>query len=324
MKILMPLLILAFTLQSCGNKTQKATSDNNSNSGDPQQRGADSSEFTSPLRLNEKLELGKIYTDTIEFIELDDNGDDPLMRINKNKNPGSLIYDWTIEYDFVKGEEVEIQWKMDSIRYAGDTEFLQYKEFLVSAKRLKTLKLTNKKVKFLWREMRYVEDLDSEFNVITLDEEYIKTISEPEKAALAYLATSIGNECEWDGKANENRSNLKCKILWALDLGYQCSPKHLDFLRFWFRNNEDILKELENCPTTPDGATVQDTFDEIDLEIKDNKITTFFKASGINMREEKSWSWTEKHFFEFKDNELILIKKDISPMEQGKFEVRGN
>jgi hypothetical protein len=53
-------------------------------------------------------------------------------------------------------------------------------------------------------------------------------------------------------------------------------------------------------------------------------ITVFFKANGINMREEKTWSWTEKHFFEFKKNELILLKKDISPMERGIFEVRGN
>jgi hypothetical protein len=149
-------------------------------------------------------------------------------------------------------------------------------------------------------------------------------MTEPEKAALAYIATFIGNECEWDGKANENRSNLRCKILWALDLGYQCSYEHLSFLRLWFRNNKDILNELENCPTTPDGATVQNTFDEINLEIEGDMITVFFKANGINMREEKTWSWTEKHFFEFKKNELILLKKDISPMERGIFEVRGN
>src|SRR5690606_19473377 len=188
---------------------------------------------------------------TIEFIEFDDNGDYPLMFVSNGKDTASLVYDWTVEYDFVKGEKIEIQWKIDSIHYAGDQEYLDYKEFLVSAKKLKPLKLTDKKVKFLWREMQYLEDLNGEFNVITLDEEYIKTISEPEKAALAYVATFIGNECVWDGNANENRSNLKCKILWALDLGYQCSPQHLDFLRFWFRSNEDILKELENCPTTP-------------------------------------------------------------------------
>src|SRR5690606_40506381 len=109
-----------------------------------------------------------------------------------------------------------------------------------------------------------------------------------------------------------------------LDLGYQCSYKHLNFLRFWFRNDKNILKELENCPTTPDGATVQDTFDEINIESEENMITIFFKANGINMREGKTWSWTEKHYFEFKKNELILLKKDISQIKRDTYEVRGN
>ena len=234
-----------------------------------------------------------------------------------------MIYDKE-QSDFFRGEEIEIKWKMDSIRYAGDPEFLNYTEYLISAKRIKPFKLTDKKIKFLWRETRYVEEWKTDINTIELNQKYFKTMTEPEKAALAYIATFIGNECEWDGKANENRSNLRCKILWALDLGYQCSYEHLSFLRLWFRNNKDILNELENCPTTPDGATVQNTFDEINLEIEGDMITIFFKANGINMREEKTWSWTEKHFFEFKKNELILLKKDISPMERGIFEVRGN
>lgn len=324
MRRLFAFLILAFALQSCEEKKQKASNNNNPNLEEQAQISVIPTESRSPLRPHEQQELGRIYTDTIEFVELNDYGDEPLMLINKNKDKATLIYDWTIEYNFVRGEELEIQWKMDSIRYAGDPEFLQYKEFLVSAKRLKPLKLTDKKVKFLWREMQYLEDLSGEFNVIALDEEYIKTISEPEKAALAYVATFIGNECQWDGTADENRSNLKCKILSALDLGHQCSHKHLGLLRQWFRNDNDVLKELESCPTTPDGATVQDTFDEIDLEIEGNMITVFFKANGFNFREGKSWNWTEKHFFEFKEDELVLIKKDISPMEHGRFEVSGN
>jgi hypothetical protein len=324
MKNIFALLILTFAIYACNNNTQKETSDIHSNSEYPHQTSAVFSEFQNLLRPNEKLGLGKIYTDTIEFIEFDDNGDYPLMFVSNGKDTASLVYDWTVEYDFVKGEKIEIQWKIDSIHYAGDQEYLDYKEFLVSAKKLKPLKLTDKKVKFLWRELQYLKDLNGEFNVITLDEEYIKTISEPEKAALAYVATFVGNECVWDGNANESRSNLKCKIPWALGLGYQCSPRHLDFLRFWFRSNKDILKQLESCPTTPDGATVQDTFDKIDLEIEGNMITIFFKANGFNLREGKSWSWTEKHYFEFKNNELILGKKDVSAKVQSEFEVRGN
>jgi hypothetical protein len=320
MKFLMPFFILTITLQSCGNQTQKETTQ--SNSEDSGQSTAFSGEIKSLLRPNDKPEPGKIYTDTVAYVDFNDDGDYWWFYVRKGKDTIALAYNDSP--NFIKGEELEIRWKMDSIWVAGDGDRLDFSEWLVSAKRLKPLKLTNKKVKFLWREMQYVEDLDGEFNVITLNEKYIKNISEPEKAVLAYVATFIGNECSWDGKANENRSNLKCKILSGLDLGYQCSSRHLDFLRFWFRNNKNILKELENCPTTPDGATVQDTFDEIDLEIKDNKITVFFKASGINVREQQSWKWTENHFFEFKDDELILLKKDISSKEYGQFEVREN
>ena len=81
---------------------------------------------------------------------------------------------------------------------------------------------------------------------------------------------------------------------------------------------------MENCLRILDGASVHDTFVFLFLEIEGNIITVFFKANGINMREEKTWSWTEKHIFEFKKNELILLKKDISQMERGTFEVRGN
>lgn len=294
------------------------------NETDPKEANIVQDTFENPFEPGEKIALGKVYFDTVEFVAFNDDGDNALVFIQKEGNTIGLIYDWAIEYDFIKGDEIEIQWKMDSIRYAGDPEFLNYTQFLVTAKKLKQLKLTDKKIKFLWRETRYNEALETDINTIILDEEYIKTISEPEKAALAYAATFIGNECEWDGKANDSRSNLKCKILSALDLGYQCSHSHLDFLRFWFRSNGDILKELENCPTTPDGATVQDTFDEINLAVNGNQIIVDFKASGFNLREGKSWNWTEKHHFEFKENELQLMKKEKSPTERGEFAVSGN
>ena len=315
-KIIIILSTTFFFFQSCGNGTEKKTT--NTKKKVHTTVATIPTKFTSLLRPNEKLELGKIYTDKVKYVNFDDNGDNWLFLVKKDKDTIALISLDIEKSEFIRGDELEIQWKMDSIRNAGDPEFLDFREFLVSAKKIKPLKLTDKKIKFLWREE------EDGISYIKLNEEYIKQISEPEKAVLAYVATNIGNECEWDGKANENRSNLKCKILWSLDLGYQCSYTHLDFLRFWFRNNKGILKELENCPTTPDGATVQDTFDEINLEIEGNIITVFFKANGINMREEKTWSWTEKHIFEFKKNELILLKKDISQMERGTFEVRGN
>lgn len=317
MEKLILLLTIAFLMQSCGNGSEKEST--------KLHISADSlnSEHISQFRPNEKIKLGKVYTDTVEFIAYNDDGDYQWLYVKKSKDTLILVNENNYDRSLLRGDEIEVQWKMDSIWIAGEGERLDFAEWLTSIKKLNPLKLVDKKVKFLWRETHYVEEYKTDINYIILNEEYIRTISEPEKAALAYVATFIGNECEWDGKP-DNRSNLKCKILWALDLGYQCSQTHLGFLRSWFKNNDGIMKELENCPTTPDGATVQDTFDEIQIEVKGNKITVFFNANGFNSREGKSWNWTETHFFEFNENELILINKVVSPMEKSTVEIRGN
>lgn len=186
------------------------------------------------------------------------------------------------------------------------------------------LQLSDKKVKFLWREKKYNEEVKADVSSIVLNEDYIKTISDPERAVLGLIATFVGNECAWDGEAKEDRSNLKCKILWALDLGYQCSSKQMDFLRKWFRAESKILEELKNCPTTPDGATIQDTFDEINLEVKGNQILVSFKANGINLRDATSWNWTEDHTYELRGDELFLINKNVSEKKQSKISVGEN
>ncbi|MBV6881260.1 hypothetical protein NG800_015200 [Epilithonimonas ginsengisoli] len=314
--LLLIMISIGFGVQSCEKKTENPTKENSTQKKTEVEKIP--SKFKSKIRPNENIELGKIYTDTVKFIQFIDYTDDWQFLVKKNKDTIHLIYNHE-DLQFFRGNELEIKWKMDSMRAAGDSDFLDYREFLVSAKKIKPVKLTDKKTKFLWRETQYDKDLKTNINHIILNENYIKTISEHEKVALAYVATFIGNECRWDGDANENRSNMKCKILGALDLGYQCSQKHLSLLRFWFRNDNEILKELENCPTTPDGATIQETFDEINLETSGNKIIVSFKASGINMREETSWNWSEKHIFELKENELILLKKEISPIHHSTF-----
>lgn len=312
------LFVLVSLVQSCKEQPQKTTKKEIEKSSIIEksiEEGTITSptEFKSKLMAYENLKLNTVYTDTVNYVKFDDNFDYWLFFVKKQKDTIGLIYNKEELPKFVKGEEIEIQWKMDSLRPAGDPEFLDFKEFCLSAKRLKPLLLANKKVKFLWREDKYDEELKTDINSIVLNQEYIATISDSEKAVLAYIATFIGNECEWDGKPNENRSNLKCKIPWALGLNYQCSSEHLDFLKFWFRNNEDILAELEKCPKKPSGATVQNTFDEINLEVANNTIMVFFKASGYNLRENEHWKWTEKHVFKFKENELIHTKKEVSP-----------
>ena len=157
-------------------------------------------------------------------------------------------------------------------------------------KTAKSFTLTDKTVKFLWREDKYDQELKDTFNTIVINEELCKTLTEPERAALGFVVTFIGSECNWDGEAKDDFSNLKCKTLTALDLGYQCSDKHLSFLRQWFKNDSKTLKELEDCPTVPYTATSQNTVDYINLKMKDNIIVVEIGANGVNMRMCDRWT----------------------------------
>ena len=179
--------------------------------------------------------------------------------------------------------------------------------------------LTDKTIKILWRENKFDKEINDSINTIIINEDSCKTLSEPEIAALGFVATFIGNDCDWDGEAKDDRSNLKCKLLTALHLGYQCSETHLGFLRRWFKNDQQSLELLENCPTTPFTSTIQETFDEIILTVKGNNIMVFFKAYGVNIREEKSWSWTETDYFYLDNDAIKLIKKEQSKVKHKRF-----
>ena len=136
---------------------------------------------------------------------------------------------------------------------------------------------------------------------------------------MGYVVTFIGSDCDWDGERKNEGINLKCKALTALNLGYQCSEKHLGFLRKWFATDSKSLKELGNCPTVPFTAASQNTFDYINLKVIGNKISVTFAANGVNMRSEENWSWTETNHFEFNDEHINLVKIDKSALERTRF-----
>ena len=53
----------------------------------------------------------------------------------------------------------------------------------------------DKKVKILWRENHYNTELQDTMSMIVMDTSYCKTISDPEKAAIAFEATFVRNDC---------------------------------------------------------------------------------------------------------------------------------
>ena len=282
--------------------------------------------FNSNIRPNESILLNHIYSDTIEFDNYNDGGDYFLLLGKKNEVDISFIYSWKLnnsKYNFKYGDLIEIKWKMDSIWIAGDGETLDFTEHVIDAEKIIS---ENKLVRFLWRADKFDQELNQEVNSIFINESFCNTISNQEKAALGYISFNIGSECWWDGKVNENRSNLKCKIVTSLDLGYQCSDKQLNFLRKWFSNDSVALKELKSCSTTPYTATVQSTFDEISIFTDDDNktISVTYKAYGVNIREAIKWSWTQTDTFKYTNENIALTNSEKFELIREKSEIKEN
>jgi hypothetical protein len=258
--------------------------------------------FTSKIRPDKAIKLNTTYTDTIAFSTYNNDYDYLMLLGKKNGDDVRLIYNWdwhnNYKYNFKYGDLLKVEWKMDSIYIAGDGEAIDFAEKAIEAVRIES---KNKSVKFLWRAEKFDEEINQKINSIFINESFVNSITNQEKAALGFVATFIGNECSWDGDVNENRSNLKCKILTVLNLGYQCSDTHFGFLKRWFSKDEIALKKLEKCVTMPETATVQTTFDEIviDTDTANKTISVSYKIQGINMRESKTWNYTQTDYFKY-------------------------
>ena len=167
-------------------------------------------------------------------------------------------------------------------------------------------------VRFLWLEMRFDPEFGDSISTIVLNEDYIATMPEEERAAVGYIATFVGNECWWDGDYTSDRSNLKCVILSALGLGYQCSEQHLGFLRKWFRGDSAALARLrdEDCITMPYTATVQSSFDQISLARKGDVISLDYSGGWVHLRDGISVDWQFVETFGVKDKTLHILDTD--------------
>ncbi|WP_344816550.1 hypothetical protein [Flavobacterium cheonanense] len=196
------------------------------------------------------------------------------------------------------------------IKAAKNHAELQINENLLKSTKKKSFKKHNKTIVFLWREEKYNKKYKTTFSEICINQSYCKTITDPERAVIGYIATFIGSDCNWDDECNADRSNLKCKVLTALNLGYQCSDSHLGFLKKWFKGDYKALKRLEDCSTTPYTATIQNTFDKIQIIHKNNDFFVIVNASSINSREEISRNWKEiNHFVLLNKNQVKFLSK---------------
>jgi hypothetical protein len=144
---------------------------------------------------------------------------------------------------------------------------------------------------------------------LQLNTNYIKTLTDQQRAALGYIATDVSSECNWDGAKKADGSNLKCKFLSALNLGYQCSETHLSFLKKWFKEDTKVLDRLQYCNKTESSAKIQDHFIEIKMITTKETIKILYSALGEDLDKQKTWSWQEESTYSFTKTGIKQINR---------------
>ena len=90
---------------------------------------------SSNLRRDEVLEIGKIYKDTVVFLENITDYDYFFFLVSKEKDTARIIY-YDEEIPFRKGDTIALQWKMDTVYIAGEGDILSFEEWYVSGKKI--------------------------------------------------------------------------------------------------------------------------------------------------------------------------------------------
>ena len=90
---------------------------------------------SSKLRGDEVLEIGKIYKDTVVFLENITDYDYFFFLVSKEKDTARIIY-YDEEIPFRKGDTIALQWKMDTVYIAGEGDILSFEEWYVSGKKI--------------------------------------------------------------------------------------------------------------------------------------------------------------------------------------------
>ena len=90
---------------------------------------------SSKLRGDEVLEIGKIYKDTVVFLENITDYDYFFFLVSKEKDTVGIIY-YDEEILFRKGDTIALQWKMDTVYIAGEGDILSFEEWYVSGKKI--------------------------------------------------------------------------------------------------------------------------------------------------------------------------------------------
>jgi hypothetical protein len=165
-----------------------------------------------------------------------------------------------------------------------------------------------------WTEIaKSVQKNENENFTLYFDQRQLDSLKDEEKAALGYVLSFVGNECQRDYTHEENL--VACSLALALGLGYQCRDQHLNFLKYWFRFDKESLEGLEFCYETPNTATLQTELSLLKMAQCGRWIIIDMKADGMFLREDEFWEVEErfifekrsKHLFQLNEVDLIMI-----------------
>ncbi|WP_264529465.1 hypothetical protein [Flavobacterium sp. N502540] len=145
--------------------------------------------------------------------------------------------------------------------------------------------------------------------VLQLNEDYIKTLTDPQRAALGFVTTGVDHDCYWDSDKKADESNLKCKFLWALNLGYQCSETHLGFLKQWFKEDPEVLGRLQYCSKNETTPKNKEFFLWLKMATTDNNIKIIYSAVGIDNDANSNWKWTEASSYSYTNTGIKQISR---------------
>lgn len=133
--------------------------------------------------------------------------------------------------------------------------------------------------------------------------------SEYERAAVVWLASVIGNDCELD--VSKDGTSVSCRILDSLGFDSLFDDKHIGYLNHWFRYDSLTKEYFQSDPFIPLGSSsASNTI--LSYSITHRKDTLFLNYRGAYWVHGEYGEFEEKSTFLKKDESLILIENRVS------------
>lgn len=124
---------------------------------------------------------------------------------------------------------------------------------------------------------------------LLLDEAALRCLSDAERAAVAYVATTVGTECDWvEGTDLSAPKDMDCKLTTALGLGPQCEEKHRALVHEFL--GHEMPAQCAKIPTTAFAQTILST---LSLEHQAENITLTYETVTTTGPTGKASRWSE-------------------------------